>query len=207
MYIQNNQYSVNTNNVSFGKKNNYLKKYMNSLKQSVLDLLPNADLNVTSQTFEKLNKLDKRISRPAENRAIMGVTALATQPLIDSCNHKVDEETRIVSRNRTIAKILAGTLVGIAVRGSSYNIVKAMTELNGGKRYSKALIPKAQIDYFKKHSGKLSNYRSALSTAIAILAMCFTNFAIDAPLTVYLTNKFNQKNSLISKKERTVKNE
>lgn len=180
---------------------------MKNLKQSILDSLPNADLNFDKKTFERLRSIDKKISRPAENRAIMGVTALATQPLIDTYNHKVDEETRIVSRNRTIAKILAGTLVGIAVRGASYNIVEKMTNLKGGKRYSKALIPKAQIDYFKKYSSKLSNYRSALSTTIAILAMCFTNFAIDAPLTVYLTNKFNQKSNLINKKERSIKNE
>ena len=44
-----------------------------------------------------------------------------------------------------------------------------------------------------KDAKLLKNYRSALSTAVAILAMCFTNFAIDAPLTVYLTNKFNDK--------------
>ena len=207
MYIQNNEYSMNNNNISFEKNNNSWKKYIKRVKQSIFDTLPNSDLNFNKNTFEKLSSIDKRISRPAENRAIMGITALATQPLIDTYNHKVDKETRTISRNRTIAKILSGTIVGIAVRGSSYNIVKNMTQIEGDKKYSKSLIPKEKLNHYKKYPKKLENYRSALATAIAILAMCITNFAIDAPLTVYLTNKFNLKSGIIKDKERMVTNE
>ena len=39
----------------------------------------------------------------------------------------------------------------------------------------------------------MKNSRSALSSALAILAMCITNFVLDAPLTVFLTNKLNEK--------------
>lgn len=207
MYIQNNQYNANNNYVSFGKNANSWKKYIDRVKQSILDTLPSADINLSDKAFSKLSSIDKRISRPAENRAIMGATALVTQPLIDTYNHKVDEETRTISRNRTIAKILSGTLVGIAVRGSSYNIVKNMTQLNGGKKYSKSLIPKGMIEHYKKYPEKLQNYRSATATALAILAMCITNFAIDAPLTVYLTNKFNKKSGLDNTIERKGNNE
>ena len=121
----------------------------------------------------------------------MGATALATQPAIDYYNHKVDQETREISRNRTIAKILVGTLVGIIVRGSCYKLVQKMTDLVGKGKYSKALIPQKYYDEFFKNPKLLENYRSALSTGSAICAMCFTNFAIDAPLTVRATNKFN----------------
>ena len=207
MYIQNNQYNINSNNISFGKNNNNWKRYIDRVKQSILDTLPNAEINFNKNTFDKLSSIDKRISRPAENRAIMGITALATQPLIDTYNHKVDEETRTISRNRTIAKILSGTLVGIAVRGSSYNIVKNMTQIEGGKKYSKSLIPRGMIEHYKKYPRKLENYRSATATALAILAMCITNFVIDAPLTVYLTNKFNQKSGLDIVKNKEVKDE
>ena len=39
----------------------------------------------------------------------------------------------------------------------------------------------------------LKNYRSALAMAIALLAMCVTNFVLDAPLTAILTNYLNEK--------------
>ena len=81
-------------------------------------------------TINKCIEGDKTLSNPAKNRLIMGATALLTQPAIDYYNHRVDDETRTVSRNRTIAKILAGTTVGIAVRGSCYKLVEKMTNLN-----------------------------------------------------------------------------
>ena len=36
-----------------------------------------------------------------------------------------------------------------------------------------------------KNPKLMKNYRSALSTGIAIAAMCVTNFVADAPLTVF----------------------
>ena len=44
------------------------------------------------------------------------------------------------------------------------------------------------IEEIRSEPKFLENYRSALSTATAILAMLVTNFAIDAPLTVKMTN-------------------
>jgi hypothetical protein len=123
----------------------------------------------------------------------MGATAIMSQPTIDYYNKKVDEDTRVIARNRTIAKIIVGTLVGIAVRGSSYELVRKMTNINGIKSYSKALLPKNYSSELIKDKVLLDNYRSAISTALAILAMCYTNFAIDAPLTAYLTNYLNEK--------------
>lgn len=169
--------------------------FKNSIKQKIIDAVPQATIKDGAKKIERWKSIDEKISKPAENRLIMGATALVTQPVIDYNNHKVDEETRRVSRNRTIAKILAGTGVGIIVRGSCYNLVEKMTDIQGKGKYSTVLLPKNEkyLKDFLKDGKLLKYYRSALSTAVAILAMCFTNFAIDAPLTVYLTNKFNAK--------------
>ena len=169
------------------------RRFIDKIEQKVVDIFPNATFNDTPKKVENIAKVADRISRPMENRLIMGATAIVTQPAIDRYNHKVDEETRIVSRNRTVAKIIAGTTVGAIVRGSSYKIVEKMTDINNVGKHSKSLIPKAYLEEFKNVPKKLGHYRSALATFVAILAMCVTNFAIDAPLTVYLTNKFNAK--------------
>ena len=169
------------------------QSFKNSIKQKVIDVVPEATVKGGAEHIDKWKKIDDWVSKPAENRLIMGATALVTQPVIDYNNHKVDEETRRVSRNRTIAKILAGTTVGMIVRGSCYKLVGKMTDVNGKGKYSKFLLPESYINKFARDTKILKNYRSALSTAVAILAMCFTNFAIDAPLTVFLTNKFNAK--------------
>ncbi len=169
------------------------QSFKNSIKQKVIDVVPEATVKGGAEHIDKWKKIDDWVSKPAENRLIMGATALVTQPVIDYNNHKVDEETRRVSRNRTIAKILAGTTVGMIVRGSCYKLVGKMTDVNGKGKYSKFLLPESYINKFARDTKILKNYRSALSTGVAILAMCFTNFAIDAPLTVFLTNKFNAK--------------
>lgn len=159
------------------------------IKQYLFDKLPNGTIDDAVDKLGRMSKVDKWMSKPAENRAIMGITAMMTQPAIDYYNHKVDEETREVARNRTIAKILVGTLVGIVVRGSCYKLVTRMTDLFGNAKHSKSLIPPKYLEEFKNNPKLLENYKSALSTGTAIAAMCFTNFAIDAPLTVWLTNK------------------
>ena len=214
MYIQPNYNNINMygarpaprGNSGKGRKPGFWKH----LKQKVLDAIPECTFKDSNRTYANWEKYDKFLSRPAENRLIMGATAIVTQPTIDYYNHKVDEETRTISRNRTIAKIIVGTLVGIAVRGSSYNLVKRMTNINGKERFSKSLLPsKNFLSELVNNEKSLANYRSALSTGLAILAMCITNFAIDAPLTVILTNHFNEKyNCKKSKEEKgEVKNE
>ena len=188
MYIQ----PISNNEISFCRnpmKPNSWSSFKNSVKQKVFDALPNADFKNPSEGIKKVNE---RISRPAENRAIMGVTAIALQPAIDGSNKKVDEKTRKMSVYRTIAKIVVGTLVGIIVRGSAYSLVKNMTNINGTGKYSKYLLPSEHIKSLKENPEFLANYRSALSTATAICAMIFTNFAIDAPLTVKLTNRLTK---------------
>lgn len=187
MYVQPNYNNVNMR----GSEKN--SSFWKRLKQKALDAIPEATFKDSTKNMAKWKKYDEAASHPAKNRLIMGVTALATQPAIDYYNHKVDKETREVSRIRTIAKILAGTAVGIAVRGSCYKLVTNMTQIKGNGRFSKALLPTKYLKELIEVKKFMDNYKSALSTSLAILAMSVTNFVIDAPLTVFLTNHFNEK--------------
>ncbi len=163
------------------------------IKQKILDAVPESTAKESERKLDVWKKVDNKISKPAENRAILGLTALASQPAIDYHNHKVDKETRRVSRNRTIAKILAGTGVGVfVVRGPLYDLITKMTDIKGKDKYSKALLPKKFLKEMAQNDKFLKNYRSTLSMFIALLAMCVTNFALDAPLTAMLTNFFNE---------------
>lgn len=208
MYIQSNLNSISMNGTPKpNAEQGAWKSAKQRIKQSILNVLPDAAINDSAKNVKRWKGFDERMSRPAENRLIMGATALVTQPLIDYNNPRVDQETRTVSRNRTIAKILAGTSVGILVRGSCYGLVGKMTDVKGEKSYSKALLP-SNVKFLNDITTTpklLKNYRSALSTGLAILAMCITNFVIDAPLTVMLTNKFNAK-SEAKKIEKEAKN-
>ena len=198
-------------NISYGHApkapKNGFRRLVDRAKQAFLDFMPEM---TTKEATSGMTAFEERISRPAENRLTMGATALLTQPAIDYFNHRVDDETRTVSRNRTIAKIVAGTTVGMLVRGSWYEAVKRMTNIDGvvpvkNKKLSTALIPKKYLEELKNNPKLLKNHRAALSTGIAILVMLFTNFLIDAPLTVMLTNRFNAK-SMKKKEGKEAKN-
>lgn len=147
---------------------------------------------------ERANKfitwVGKNISSP-ENRLILGVTALMSQPFIDLHNRKVDEETRKVSAARTVAKIIAGTLTGVLVRKGCIKAIDAFSMLPSQVTASTKwpwlrtlFTPDAAISGALKD---LTHHKNALGTIISLLVMTVTNFAIDAPLTKYLTNKFN----------------
>lgn len=211
MYIQpvNNNINMQAKPPSNGKNKNVWRKTVDYIKQKILDVSPEKTFSDANNKVETWNKWNKNLTHPATNRLIMGVTALATQPVIDYSNHKVDKETREISRNRTIAKIVAGTTVGIAVRGACFELVSSMINIKGKGRLSKALLSKKYLRELVTESGFLDNHRNALANAVGILAMCFTNFLIDAPLTVYLTNRFNEKTkqkNLEKKEERLVLN-
>ncbi len=183
---------IQQNNISMeGKRFNSAKK---GIGQFIIDILPEHTSKESAKKLDKWNRIDNWSSRPDVNRGILGATALVTQPIIDGCNHKVDEETRKVSVCRTVAKILAGTGVGMfVVRGPLYKLITSMTNINGKSKYSKALIPKKYLSEISANEKFLKNYRSALSMSIALGAMCITNFVLDAPLTIILTNFFKDK--------------
>jgi len=186
------------NNISMygkGNKSGWFKR----LKQKLLDASPLHTSKDDDKKIKDWNRVSHWVGDPMWNRGIMGVTALLTQPAIDYYNHRVDDETRTVARNRTIAKIVAGTLVGMfVVRGPVSKAIDKMTDEKGKSKWSQLLLPKKYIKKMIKDQNGLKNYRSALSMAIALGAMCFTNFLLDAKLTILITNYLNKKSNVMT---------
>lgn len=167
-------------------------------------------INLESERSKKvLDFIATNISSP-EQRLVLGLTALSTQPMIDYYNKKIDEDTRYVSVARTIAKIIAGTVVGVGVRmgcirfAKKYGqIDKAKVFVEDGLKYFKPknghfLAPKRVLAEAKSPTDKiftqerLDGYHNAVGTLVGLVAMLFTNFMIDAPLTQYLTAIFTK---------------
>ena len=154
----------------------------------IFDNIPQMTLG--NGNIERWNKIADWVSRPAQNRAIMGVTALGLQPAIDRRNKHVSEETRETAAIRTTAKAGVGMCVGIAVRQPCYDFIKACTSPNGNKRYSKWLLPNSKVVGLTENSIFLKNHRTAVSTLLSLVVMGLcTNFLVDAPLTILATNK------------------
>ena len=130
-----------------------------------------------------LTKCATKIAGP-ENRLIMGVSALASQPFIDYYNKNVDEKTRKYSVCKTISKIVVGTTVGVIVRSLSI-------------KYSAKLLKSVDISNILPNVLKNPESRKILQYTIGdILGICvclFTNFLIDAPLTRLGTNFLSKK--------------
>ena len=205
MYIN----SVNNNDYNVSMQGKY-PKWLRRVGQWFLDKSPSHTSKESEKSVENWNKWTYVTSDPMWNRGIMGATALLTQPTIDYYNHRVDDETRTVSRNRTIAKIVAGTLVGMfVVRGPVYKLVEKMTNPFGKGKYSKALIPKKYLEELAKNETYLKNHRATLAMTLALIAMCVTNFVLDAPLTIFFTNLLNEKSGVsknIDKRKEEVNN-
>ena len=198
----NNDYNVSMQGNN--KNPNWFKRQLRRVGQIILDMSPTHTSKDDRETIKKWDKTKNWVSHPMWNRGIMGATALLSQPTIDYYNHRVDDETRTVSRNRTIAKIIAGTLVGMfVVRGPVHKVVQKMTDITGKKKYSQWLLPKDFIQQLKKDKEELSTYRATLAMIIALGAMCITNFVLDAPLTIILTNLLNEKSGLNQKNKNT----
>lgn len=163
---------------------------LRSAKQRAMNAVPNMEL---SGNTNWINKAGEKISS-AEQRLILGASALMSQPFIDAHNRNVDEKTRKVSVARTIAKIIAGTATGFAIRKGCIKAIKAMSQpkLPNTPKWKTFFTPK---DITKTNTDAFMQYRNAMGTVVALVVMMFTNFLIDAPLTKFLTNK------LISKQE------
>ena len=156
-----------------------------AVQQNLLNSFPNVE--ITSTRTQKLIKNAGEKISSAEQRLILGATALATQPFIDYKNRNVDEETRKVSVARTIAKIIAGTLTGYAIRKGCIKGIEAMSQIpkEGIPYYKTLFTPNGMLDNM---SDAFKQYRNAMGTIVSLIVMTFTNFAIDAPLTKFLTN-------------------
>lgn len=157
-----------------------------------------------------LNWAGKALHAP-EQRIILGATALATQPFIDLNNKDVDEETRKISAARTIAKIIAGTTVGVIVRYAGIWAANRYSKFekvfaDADKKIVEKIIPDKKNGFltpaFAKNTifpisdaeltKRMTRYRKAMGTLLATIAMVATNFLCDAPLTKYLTKVFQK---------------
>lgn len=155
-------------------------------QQRMLDLLPDIECkNPNARQFFK--NTGEKISS-AEQRLILGASALISQPFIDGHNKDVDEKTRKVSVARTIAKIIAGTTTGFIIRKGCIKGIEAMSQIHkeGIPYYKTIFTPNGILDNM---TDAFKQYRNAMGTIVALIVMMFTNFAIDAPLTKFLTNK------------------
>ena len=140
------------------------------------------------KTIRAIDWIGKKLSS-AENRLILGASALLSQPFIDASNKEVDSETRRYSICRTVAKIIAGTLTGYYIRKGCIKGIKALSEMPRAnvKKYKTLFTPSNAKD---NTSDPFLQYRNAMGTVVALVVMMFTNFLIDAPLTKFLTNTF-----------------
>jgi len=153
--------------------------------QNIINSCPAIEV-ANPKTQKLLKDAGEKISS-AEQRLILGVSALTTQPFIDNRNKRVDEETRKVSVARTIAKIIAGTLTGYFIRKGCIKGIKALSQIpkDGVAWYKTIFTPKGIAD---NTTDAFAQYRNAMGTIVALVVMMFTNFLIDAPLTKFLTN-------------------
>lgn len=166
------------------------------ISQRLFDMIPNLSVNNKGR-LKVLNKIGDYMGRPFENRLIMGATAIVTQPFIDEHNKRVDKETARTSRNRTIGKIIAGTTVGCIVRSSIYKLIQKTTaEDISIDRWDNFLTPRGSSKV-SPHLQKnmLRNYRTAVSTVIAMLVMIETNILFDVPFTNKISNYLNKKDA------------
>lgn len=173
-----------------------MSSYLNSAANYVADHIPSLVAS-NEKLIKGVKWVGQHVSSP-QQRLILGATALMSQPFIDLYNRKVDEDTRKISAMRTIAKIIAGTTTGFAVRYACNLAVEKFINapIKGAKAWKSWLYPKIKVT-----EEGLRHYKLSLGAIIALGVMMITNFAIDAPSTKYLTNKFIDKS-----KEREVLN-
>lgn len=170
----------------------------------------NIKTHTVSEPVKKLTEFFGRRSTPM-NRLILGATALIFQPWIDLHNNDVDKKTRKASWARTIAKNIAGVATGIPIRylciKSIESVTKTPDELKKAKKtrnnWNSLLIPDEILkdgDWIKYSGEEFGNalrlvrkHREAIGSTVALVVMLFTNFALDVPITKYLTNKLIDK--------------
>lgn len=147
------------------------------------------------ETCKFLRYLSKNFTSPHQ-RAVLGITAICTQPFIDLHNKNIKDEDKPVVVSKTLAKIIVGTSFGVAVRHFSIKAVKNFTKAINTGKYSQCLLPQKVVEGLKKglvHDDYIKNYRNGLGTFLGLATCIITNFLIDAPLTKILTNVLHDK--------------
>lgn len=189
--------------MSIGSISNSISQIPRKINQGIVNIVPEMTIS-NEKTLKGLKWIGEKVSSP-ENRLILGVTALMSQPFIDLNNKKVDEDTRKVSAARTVAKIIAGTTTGVLIRSGCIHAIDAFTKLPTEitpdmkfKKLRTLFTPSAGI------LKDLNQYKKSLGTILSLGVMVVTNFLLDAPLTKFLTNKFVDR--INSKKEQVLQN-
>lgn len=187
--------------MSIGSISNSISQIPRKINQGIVNIVPKMTIS-NEKTLKGLKWVGEKVSSP-ENRLILGVTALMSQPFIDLNNKKVDEDTRKVSAARTVAKIIAGTTTGVLIRSGCIHAIDAFTKLPTEitpdmkfKKLRTLFTPSAGI------LQDLNQYKKSLGTILSLGVMVVTNFLLDAPLTKFLTNKFVDR--INSKKEQAL---
>lgn len=186
-----------------GSISNSVSCFSQTATQKIADVMPR--MTVKSEHInDAIVWVGKKVSSP-QNRLILGVSALMSQPFIDLHNKKVDEDTRKVSAARTVAKIIAGTLTGVLIRSGCIHAINAFSklprEIKPDMKFKKLRM---LFTPSEKFCADLDQYKKSLGTILSLFIMVFTNFAIDAPLTKFLTNKFIDR--INAKKQESIKN-
>lgn len=189
--------------MSIGSISNSISQIPRKINQGIVNIVPEMTIS-NEKTLKGLKWVGEKVSSP-ENRLILGVTALMSQPFIDLNNKKVDEDTRKVSAARTVAKIIAGTTTGVLIRSGCIHAIDAFTKLPTEitpdmkfKKLRTLFTPSAGI------LKDLNQYKKSLGTILSLGVMVVTNFLLDVPLTKFLTNKFVDR--INSKKEQVLQN-
>ncbi len=200
--------NINNGNLSNSAKLSF--KGAPFYKMGIDKLVPSTISYTNSKYFIKrqarhfLRWISKNFSSP-QQRAVLGVTALCTQPFIDLFNFHIKKEDKPITVAKTIAKIVVGTTVGIILRGYAIKAVRNFTKATSTGAFSQCLLPKKIAEALLKNPKAvpqtyLNNYRNGLGTFIGTMGGLITNFLIDAPLTKKLTNFLHEK--VFMKKEK-----
>lgn len=195
---------MNINNINSANINNCCSS---SICRSKNNDKHKVSFNGKREIRQFLRWMSKNFSSP-QQRAVLGVTALCTQPFIDLHNKHIKQEEKSIVVSKTIAKIIVGTTVGVLMRHYAIKAVQNFTQKTNVGKYSQCLLPQKIIQELKNNfSEKLENsvlnYKNAIGTFLGLSCCIFTNFAIDAPLTKILTNVINDK--VFNKEKKNVK--
>ena len=140
-------------------------------------------IKISPKNIKILEKCNKNIAGP-QQRFILGLSALASQPLIDYFMGSKDERTKKTSVCKTISKILVGTTTGI--------IVRSLAIKHSVKLFSTNFI-KNNFSEILKNKEKSILLQKSIGDIIALAVCLITNFIIDAPLTKLSTNYLVEK--------------
>ena len=180
-------------NFSFSRAYDKFSRKLSRAALNVVGSRENLPTISNPKTIHAIDWIGKKLSS-AENRLILGASALLSQPFIDASNKDVDLETRKYSVCRTIAKIIAGTATGYTIRKLCIKSIDAFTksvsDIKPDMKFKK--LRTLLTPTLKYTADELSQYKNTLGTILALGVMVFTNFLIDAPLTKGLTNAFTK---------------